>query len=83
MTKVIASLIVDINPSKAQLAFFCVPICFWIALTVSVYSLDQMLLSMLPDGNSSLLRNALIECPCSRYVIVFQGIRAETKLNKK
>jgi len=81
MTKVIGTLFVDVHPSKAKLTLFLDGYCFWIASTVSVYSLRQILLRVLADGNTKSLCNALYERRSSRFDIAFPGIWAETKPN--
>jgi len=81
MTDVIANLFVEVHPSKAKLTLFLVGNCFLIASTVSEYSLRQMLLRVLADGSTSLLRNALYDRRSSRFDIAFHGIWAETNPN--
>ena len=81
MTDVIANLFVNVYPSKAKLTLFVDGNCFLIASTVSVYSLRQILLTVLADGNTNSLRNALYDRRNSRFDIVLHGICAETKPN--
>ena len=83
MTKVVINLFVDVHPSKAKLTLSVDGNCFLIASTVSVYSLWQILLRVLADGNTDSLRNALYDRHSSRFDIAFQGIFAETKLNMR
>jgi hypothetical protein len=81
MTDVIASLFVDVHPFKAKLPLFLDSKCLLIASTVSVYSLRQIVLRVLADGNTDSLHKVLYDC-CSLGVdIVFHGICAETKPN--
>ena len=74
MTDVIPNLFVDVHPSKAKLTLFLDSSCFLIASTVSVYSLWQILLRVLANGNTGSLRNALYDCRSSRLDIAFHGI---------
>ena len=74
MTDDIANLIVDVQRSKAKLTLFLDGNCLLIASTVSVYSLRQILLRVLVDGNTNLLCNALYDQHSSRYDIDFHGI---------
>ena len=83
MTDVIADLFLDVHPSKAKLTLFVDGNCFLIAFTVSVYSLRQILLRVLADGNTNSLRNALHDCRSSRFDIEFHGISAEKKPNMR
>jgi hypothetical protein len=80
MTDVIAILFGDVHPSKAKLTLFVHGNCFLIASTVSVYSLWQILLRVLADGNTNVLRDALYDRRSSRFDIAFQGICAATNL---
>jgi len=77
----IANLFVDVHPSKAKQTFLLAGNCFLIASTVTVYSLRQILLRVLADGNTTLLRNALHERCSSTFDIVFHGMWAETYPN--
>jgi hypothetical protein len=61
MTDVMASLFVDVHPSKAKLTLFSIGKYFLIACTVSEYSLRQMLLTVVVDGRTSSLGNALYD----------------------
>jgi hypothetical protein len=81
MTNVIATLFVDVHPSNAKLTLFVDGNCFSIASTVSVNSVQQILLRVLVDGNTNSLRNALYDHHCSRFDIAFLGIYAKTKPN--
>jgi len=81
MTDVIANLFVDVHPSKAKLTLFVDGNCFLIASTVSVYSLRQILLRVLANGNTNSLCNALYDRLSWRFDIGFHGICAETKPN--
>jgi len=83
MTDVIANLFVDVHPSKAKLPLFLDGSCFLIASTVSVYSLRQIILRVLAQGNTSLLRNALYDRRSSRLDIAFHRIWGETKPNMR
>jgi len=74
MTDLMASLFVDVHPSKAELTLFLEGNCVLIAFTVSVYFLQQMLLSMLVDGSTNSLCNGLYDCPSSKFDIPFPGI---------
>jgi hypothetical protein len=78
-----ASLFVDIHPSKAKLTLFLDGNCFLIASTVSVYSLQQILLRVLAHGNTNSLRNALYDRRCWRFDIEFHEIYAKTKPNMR
>jgi len=79
MTNVIANWFVDVHPSKAKLTLFVDGNCFLIPSTVSVYSLRQIVLRVLADGNTNSLRNALYDRVSSGFDIAFHGICAETK----
>jgi hypothetical protein len=70
----IANVFVDVHPSKAKLTVFLDGNCFLIASTVSVYSLQQILLRVLADGNTKSLCNPLYERHGSRFDISFDGI---------
>jgi hypothetical protein len=59
MTDLVANLFVDVHLSKAKLIFFLECNCFLIASSASVYSLQQMLLRVLADGNTNVICNAL------------------------
>jgi hypothetical protein len=83
MTDVNVNLFLDVHPSKAKLTLFLDGNCFLIASTVSVYSLRQILLRVLADGNTKSLRNALYTRHSSRFDIAFDGIWAETKPNMR
>jgi len=79
----ITNLFVDVHPSKATLTLFLEGNCFLIAFTVSVYSLGQIILRVVADGNTNSLRNALYECGRSRFDITFHGIWADTNPNMR
>jgi len=74
---------VDVHSSRAKLILFLDGNCFLSASTVSVYSLWQILLRVLADGNTNSLRNTLYDCCSSRFDIAFHGIWAETKPNMR
>jgi hypothetical protein len=74
MTIVMVSLFVDVHPSKDKLTLFLDGIRILTASTLGVYSLQQMLLSMLADGRSSSLRNVLYDCHSCRFQIALNGI---------
>jgi len=78
-----ASLIVDVHPSKAKLTLFRNGNCFLIASMVSAYSLRQMLMRVVVDGSTRSSRNALYDRRCSRFDIAFHGIYAETIPNMR
>jgi len=52
MFNLIDSLFVDVHPSKAKITLFLDINCVLNASTVTVYSLQQMILSMLEDGST-------------------------------
>jgi len=81
MSDVIANMFIDIHLSKAKLSLFVDSNCFLIESAVSVYSLRQILLRVLADGNNNSLRNALYDHRSSRIGIAFHGISAETNPN--
>jgi hypothetical protein len=83
MSNGIANLFVDVHLSKAKLTLFLDGNCFFIASTVSVYSLRQILLGVLADGSNHSIRDALNECGSSMFDIAFQGIFAETNPNMR
>jgi hypothetical protein len=67
-------LFVDVHPSKAKPTFFPIGNCFLIGFTVSEYSLDQILLRVLADGNTNSVCNASYECRSSKVDIKYHGI---------
>ena len=83
MTDVMASLFIDVHPSKAILTLFRDSIYFIIIPTVSAYSLLQMLLRVVEDGSTGSLCNALYDCHNLGFNIVFHGIYAETNRNMR
>ena len=74
MADVIASLVVDVHPSKAKLTSFCDNNYFLIASALSAYSLWRMMLRVVVEGNTRSLHNALYDHSSSRFDIVFHGI---------
>jgi len=78
MTDVMASLFVDVHPSKARPTLFLDSNCLVIASTVSACSLRHMLVMVIADGCTRLSCNALYDRRSSRLDIVFHGIWAET-----
>ena len=74
MTNVIANLFIDVHLSKSKLTFFLDSSCFFVASTVSVYSLRLILLRVLTGSNTNSLRNALYDRHCSRLDIAFHEI---------
>jgi len=83
MTDVMASLFVDVDPSKAKLTLFRSGNSFLIASTVSAHSLWQMLLWVVADGRTKSPRNALYDSHSSRFDKAFHGISAETNPNMR
>jgi hypothetical protein len=83
MTDIMASLLVDVHPSKAKVTLFRIGNCFLIAFTIRAYSLWQMVLRVLVDGRTRSSRNALYNRYSSRFEIVFPGICAETNPNMR
>jgi hypothetical protein len=83
MTDFMGSLFVDVQQSKGKLTLFRIGNCFLIASTVSAYSLRQMLLRVVVDGTTRLLRNALYERRSTRFDIALHGICAETNPNMR
>ena len=83
MTDVMASLFVDVHPSKAKLTLFCIGHCFLIACTVSADALWQMLLRVVADHRTWSSDNALYDHHSSRFDIAFNGICAETNPNMR
>jgi len=83
MTDVITNIFVDVHLSKAKRTLFLDGNSILIAFTVSVYSLLQILLRVLADGNTNRHRNAFYVLPSSRFDIAFNGILAETKPNMR
>jgi len=81
MTDVMATWLVDVYLSKAKLTLFLHTSCFLITPTVSAYSLRQMLIMVVADGSTGLLRNALYDHRSLIFEIAFQGISAETNPN--
>jgi len=83
MTVVIANPFVDVHPSKDKLTLVLDGSCFLIASTVCVCSIWQILLRVVADGNSRLLRDALYDRGSWRIDIAFHGIWAKTKPNMR
>jgi len=73
MTDVMASLFLDVHPSKAELTSFHDGNCFLIASMVSAYSLRQMLRRVIADGSTRSSRNALYDRGSFRFDLVFHG----------
>jgi len=61
MTDGIANLFVDVHLSKVKLTLFLDGSCFLSASTISVYSLRQILLRVLADGNTNSLCNVFYD----------------------
>jgi len=76
-----ASLFVDDHPSTVKLNMFLHGNCFLIASTVTMYSIEQMLLSMVVDTSTNSLLNALYHHSSSTFNIAFHCIWAEMNLN--
>jgi hypothetical protein len=83
MTNVTANLLVDVLLSKAKPTLFLDGNSFLIASTVSVYSLWQILLRELADGNTNSLRNTLYVHRSVMFDIEFHRTWAETKPNMR
>ena len=83
MPNAIPNLFLDVHPSKAKLTFFLDGNCFLIASAVSVYFLTRMLLTVLADGNTKSLCNALYERRRPRFDIAFHAIWAERNPNMR
>jgi hypothetical protein len=83
MTEIMASLFVDVYPSKAKLTLFRIGNCLLIASTVSAYCLREMLLKVVADDGTRSLRNALYDRHSSSFDIAFSGIYAETNSNMR
>ena len=65
---------VDVHLSQAKVTLFLDGHWFSIPSTVSVYYLRPILLRVLADGNTNLLRIALYEHRSSRFDVAFQGM---------
>jgi len=83
MTNVMASVFVDVHPSKAKLTLFRIANCFLIASTVSAYCLRQMLLRVVADSSTRSSRDDLFDCCSSRFDIAFHEICAEINPNMR
>jgi len=83
MTDFMASLFVDVHPSKAKLTLLRNANCFLIASTVCAYSLREILLRVVADGRIRFSRNALYDYCSSTFDIAFHGICAETNPNMR
>jgi len=83
MTNFMASLCVDVHPSKAKLTLFRIGNCFLSASTVSAYSLRQMLLMVVADHRTRSSRNVLYDRRSTRVDIAFHGIYAKTNPNMR
>jgi len=69
MTDVINNLFVAVQQSISKLNVFHDINWFKIAFSISVYSLQQMLLSMHPQGSTNSLSNALYDHRSSKFDI--------------
>jgi hypothetical protein len=67
-------LFVEVHPSIAKFTLFLDGDCFLIASNVSVYSLWQILLSVVADSNTKSVCNALYDRRSSRFDFAFHGI---------
>jgi hypothetical protein len=74
MINIMPRFFVDVHRSKAKLTLFHDGNCFLIASKVGVYSLWQILLRVVVDGSTRLLRNALYDSHSSRFDIALHGI---------
>ena len=83
MADILASLFIDVHPSKAKLTLFCIGNRFLITSTVSAYTLQQMLLTIVADGRTRSSGNVLYHSRSSRFDIAFHGICAETNSNMR
>jgi len=83
MTDVMASLFLEVHPSKAELTLFRNSNCLVNASTVSAYALRQMLLMVIADGRTRSSRNAFYDRRSSIFDIAFQGMSAETNPNMR
>jgi hypothetical protein len=81
MLDVVASLFVNVHPSKAKISLFRDSKCFVIASTVSAYFLRQMMLRVIGDGSTRASCNAFYDRPSFRFDIAFHRIYAETNTN--
>jgi len=77
MTDVIASLFIDVYPSKHKVTLFRIGNYFLIVSTVSAYSLRQMLLRVVVDGRTRSSRNDLYDRRSSRIDRAFHGLCAK------
>ena len=83
MTNLIPDMFLHVDSFKAKQTLFLDCNCFLIASTVSVYSLQEMMLLMLADGSTTLVRNASYDCCWSRFDNGFHGICAHTNPNMR
>ena len=81
MTTVIVDLFVEVHPSQAKQTLSLDGNCFLLSSTVSEYSHQQMLPTMLAGGSTNSLRNTLYDYCSSRFGMAFYGIQAETNPN--
>jgi hypothetical protein len=74
ITDVIASLLIDLHPSKAKLTLLHHGNCFLIASIVNEFSLWQMGLRVEADGTTRSLCDALYHHQNYRFDMLFDGI---------
>jgi len=81
MTDIMANLFIDVHLSKAKLSLILDSICFLIVSNVGEYSLGQMMLMLLADGSTGLLRNALYDHRSPWFHLAFHWLWVETNPN--
>jgi len=72
-----ASLFVDVQPSKAKITLFGDSDRFLIASKVGACSLRQMLLRVIADRSTKSSRNVLYDVLSTTFDIAFHGISTE------
>jgi hypothetical protein len=81
MPDVMASVFIDVHPSKAQLTLFRTGNCFLVTYTVSANSRQHMLLRVIADSRTRSSGNAVYNCQSSRFDIALRAVCAETNAN--
>jgi hypothetical protein len=74
MTNIMASLLVDLHPSKFKLTVYHDGNFVFIPSTVSGYCLLQMFLKIVVGGSTSLQRDAAYDRRISTFDIAFHGL---------
>jgi hypothetical protein len=80
---VMVRLLVEVQPPKAKLTFFCDTNCFLIGSTVSAYSLRSMLLRVLGYGFTRSFCKVVCDHCSLRCDIASQGLESKPNPNMR